>query len=366
MSARFDAAIRSAHQMVTEVDILFGGEVIHENLAVVSGSVAQDIGARLYANGSVALAEPLKIGFDATSPLTPFGYEFAVRRGIVYADGTREMFGLGVFPIRTSNMSGLTLVTSLAGFDRSQRVSWARLEDDYQIAAGSNFGTAIQALIAAGVPDVEFSFASTTFTTPGIVVPRQADRWEFAVDMARKVGYRLFFDGDGRCEFSPEPDPAAAVPVDDFNEGEGGVLVSVDIALDRTQGYNVVAVESVNATTDAVYSGSAEDSDPASPTYVDGPYGRQPRFYSSPLIASDDQASAAAASILRANLGVPRSVDASVVPNPKRKPGDVITINRSRLGFVNEVQIIDRATHDLGPAGALQLSTRSRYEAAVA
>ncbi len=358
---RWDQQIRAPHQAVTLVQILRDGEVIIDDLAVTSGEVTFDRRAEMYGQATIELAEPTLVGFTVNDPLTPFGNEFRVWSGVQYGDRSIELEPLVTCPITRAETDGIALLTSLEGFDRSQRVKWARLEDDYEIAADTNYAEAIRALIDAGVPGLTYRFASTAFTTPALVVPRQADRWQTAVDMARKIGMVLYFDGLGELVLEPETDPRALDPVDSFHEGERGVLVGISVELDRESTYNVVCVESSNADQTEVYEATAEDDDPASPTYVGGPYGRQPRFYASPLIASTDQATAAARSILEANLGVPCSLNLSAVANPRRRPGDVISVRREALG-IDAVYVLDTVTIGLGATGSMTCTARTRWE----
>src|SRR5690606_15104227 len=70
----------------------------------------------------------------------------------------------------------------------------------------------------------------------------------------------------------------------------------------------------------------AVDPDPASPTYWHGRYGKVPRFYSSPFIATEEQAANAAREMLKRQLGFPYSVEFTSVPNPALKPFDPIRV----------------------------------------
>lgn len=351
-SARWAEAVRRSHETVTEVDVHYGGNVIAEGLAVTAGKVTYDRGAAVYARCDVTLAEPLQL-----NRLRPEGYELVIRKGIRYTDGETELIPLGVFPIQAGSTPGSTMVTQIKASDRSQTVSDARIEDAYQVASATNYVTAIRALIDDGVPGLSYNLGTTTRTSPLLTFASQDDRWLQASGMAKSLGSWLVFDGIGQLTLRAEP-TFADLPVWSFVEGDDGVLLEATLELDRGPAYNKVIAESSNAANGDVYRGEAVDDDPTSPTYYYGPFGHKPRFYSSPFLTSDDQAAAAAASILSAGLGISTSLNMVAVPNPALEPGDAVLIRREALG-VNEVHLIETLTLDLGTA-AMSATSRSR------
>jgi hypothetical protein len=373
VSDAFLAQLRGAHRMVTTCDVLFAGEVIAEDLKVAGGRIDYDRRASSLARCSVEFAEPLRLpDGGSTDVLSPYGYELQIRRGVKFRNGDTELVSLGVFPIQESDIDGVTLRTSVSALDRSQRVRDARLEEPYEIPAGTLFEVALKALVSGlseggiAVPStyvsgIEYSLTSPPFTTPLLVFDAQADRWDAAQSMATATGSELYFNGDGRLTMRLEPDVRTAASVWDVDEGVDGVLISASVARSRRSAYNRVVAYSTNASTGEVFRGVATDDDPSSPTYYDGGFGRKPRFYASPLIASTAQAEASAASILRANLGVARSITLSAVTNPALEPGDVVRVARSSLGL-DEVFVIDAMTIGLGPEDAMTVESRARQE----
>ena len=340
MTAALADVVASSHTMAVECFALFNRVQITDNLSIAGGSVVLDRTAAQRGRCSVTLAEPLLIPTSSGGTLTPYGAEIALRRGVVHADGTKEMGPLGIFPIQTSKLDGATLVTEIEATDRSQLVVDARLEDDYPISAGTNYATAILNLIDAGVPGLAYVFDSTTFTTPpALVIAAQADRWDAARGMAKSCGMELYFDGTGRCILRPEP-TFSSVPQWTVSEGDGGVLLSAALAMDRAPAYNKVIATGENTGVTAVPRGVWTDNDPSSPTYYFGPFGRKPRFYSSTFITTPEQATSAANAIGNSQQGVARSLDFSSVPNSSMKPGDLILVKRTAIG-INEVHQLD-------------------------
>jgi hypothetical protein len=343
--------------MVVTCDVLFNREVVEggEGLAVVGGHVSYDRAASRLASASVTLAEPTRLPVSSADILTPFGYEARLWRGVMI-NGVAETVPLGTFPIQRSHVGALAQAAELTLEDRSRLASDARLEDVYQIAAGTNYATAIEDLIDDGVTGLEYLFPSTTHTTPLLTFDAQSDRWDTAQRMTRSLGHWLWFDGLGRTEMRAEPS-FSDVPVATISDGVN--LVDAAIDLDRTDTYNKVIAAGRNADNGSEFTGSATDDDPASPTYYDGPFGKKPRFHFSEFYNSSAQAAEGAAAILASQLGVARSLAFTQVSDPRLEVGDVVEIYNEVLE-VDELHILDSLTIGLGPGDPVTGTTRTR------
>jgi hypothetical protein len=358
VSDAFLATVAGSHQVSVEVDVLFNRAVVAEGLAVIDGSVTLDRAAQSLAQCEVTFAEPLLIPTATGGLLTPYGYELLIKRGV-----PGELVPLGVFPIQSSRLDGVSLLTEVSAIDRTQLVRDARFEDDYTVAAATNYATAIQALVAAGVADLEYLFSSTTHTTPQLVFEAQSDRWDAAQKMAASIGCELFFDGLGRLVLQVEPDLSTATPTLTVAEGDGGVLVAASIELDRAPAYNKWIHSSTNAANGDTFTGSAVDDDPGSPTYYSGPFGKKPKFFSSEFYASDAQCAAGAAADRARSVGVARGLEFAMVPNPAVTAGEVAVVQRAALG-IDEVHVIDSLTIPLSPEGSMSCRSRARQDLA--
>ena len=355
-TADFDAAVTRSHQIAVRVDVLYNRVPVAQDLRLTDGTVTLDRTAAQRGRCSVTLAEPLQIPTPTGGILTPYGYELAISRGVRYPSGTVELIPLGVFPIQTSTLDGVTRLTSISAIDRSQMVVDARLEDAVAIAAGTNYATAIQTIIGNAVSGLTFNFVATTYTTPDLVFEAQADRWATCVNMATSIGCELYFDGTGVCVLRAEP-TFSAVPAWTLSEGEGGLLTGAELAMDRGPAYNRVIATGENTSLATVPRGVWTDTDPSSPTFYDGGFGHKPRFFASSFITTPDQAASAAASIGTAQKGVARSLSMSAVPQPALEPGDLVLVRRDAIG-VNEVHALDSITYGLTAAGAMAAASR--------
>lgn len=365
VTAAWDTAIRNSHQMRTEADVLYNGTAVLTGLNIVDGGITYDRAASVLARCNLTLAEPTLLPGTTGDLLSPYGYEIAIRRGVVYGNSTVETVPLGVFPIQKSDTDGVTLLRTTTMFDRSQRIVDADFEDVYSVAAGTNYVTAIQSLILAGVPSTVFSAVSTTFTTPALTFAAFSGRWKAAQQMARSIGMEIFFDGYGTCVIRNEPDVRSTTPVWEISETVGatrGVLLGMKVSQTRDDVYNRVYVSAQNAGNTAQYRGFATDTDPASPTYYDGPFGRKPREFKSALIGSQAQADQAAAAILASQLGLANSLDLDSVPNPALEAGDVVRVRRSVFGM-DEIHIADVMSIGLSASGVQHIQSRARQAA---
>ncbi len=357
VSDKFLAAVSGPHQIATRVDLMLGGIVIESDVGIADGRVTLDRTAATLGRFTAKLIEPDRLPLGPTSLFTPFGYELAVWRGVTFADGTDpELVPLGVFPIQRSSVDGVTLLADLNAMDRSQTIRDAGFEDDYTVAAGTNYGTAIQTMLNARVAGLTYSFASTSYTTPLLTFTPDMDPWAEAQKMARNIGMELYFDGLGVCTMRPEP-TTSGTSVLTIAEGDNGVLTAASKDLDRGPAYNRVIAYGVNASNTAVPRAVATDDDPTSPSYYYGPFGKKPRRYASPFITTNAQALSAAEAILASNIGVAASVDFGLVPNPALEAGDVALIVREALD-VNELHLIDVLSIGLSAESGMTGRTR--------
>lgn len=362
-SALWDVNIGNSHALASEVTLMLKGVIVDDPqnpgtplppLKVNSGRVTLDRTASQMGRLSLVVAEPW---LAANSQLlTPLGYELAVSRGITYSDGSTEMMALGVFPIQSAS-TGSPLATSITALDRSQLVKDARLEDDYSIAAGTNYSDAIRAIIEAGVPGLTYDFIVTEHVTPLLTFPVQSDRWDAATSMAKAIGAELFFNGIGTLVLRAEPS-FGGVPDWTVTDGAGGVLVTLARDVDRADTYNRVIVTGSNASLDFIPRGIWTDLALESRSNYDGGFGHKPKFFDSALVTTDAQAVDAAAAIGNAGTGLASALAFDAIPNPALEPGDMVLVVRSAIGL-SEIHLLDSIDIGLGASDTMNARTRA-------
>jgi hypothetical protein len=139
-------AVEGPHDLAARVDVLFDRATVVEGVNVVDGTVTFDRTALIVGRCDVTIADPDRIPVGSADVLTPFGYELLIWRG-VRVGGYDLLCPLGVFPIQRSAVTAVSKLSRLSGMDRGKLVSDATFTDVYSVASGTNYATAIEAVI---------------------------------------------------------------------------------------------------------------------------------------------------------------------------------------------------------------------------
>lgn len=298
---------------------------------------------------------------DAYGFLTPYGNEIRLWRGVVLPDGTVEEVPLGVFVIVnvevTDGASGSSV--SVTGADRSLRISRARWTEPYSISSTPT-ETAIDDLLLDRWIDVQTSFTETGTTVVRATVGTEAnaDPWQDALRIAEAAGFDLYFDGDGIAVLEPAREYETATPDAVYLQDDEAMVLTLTRSLNAEQTYNGVIATGEGTELADVYRGEAWDEDPDSPTYRYGAFGQVPRFYSSSLLGSDDQAQAAAEAILARGKGLTEQINWTQIVDPSLDAGDVVVVVNENTK-VNRTLILDRLTIPLDPARPMAAVARA-------
>ncbi|MCD0446454.1 DUF5047 domain-containing protein [Glycomyces sp. A-F 0318] len=314
-TARIEARLLTRYQTGPDPDG-------HETL-VLGGDVAFDAGADIYATAELTAkgAWPR----TAASALAPYGNEIFLRRGIDLGGvGGTIWSELGYFRITEPTGEGDGVIR-VGLEDRMAGLIDARFLTPRVIAKGRTIGNVARDLVEAVYPLAEVVFDDAAeFATLKRDVIVEKDRYQFLADLAASLGKVMFWDGTGRLQFRT-PAPATA-PRWRIGAGPGGILIRAEQRLSRQGVYNAVVARGEGAGEETAALGIAIDDNPASPTYFSGRFGQVPKFYSSPLLADDAGARAAAATMLANQLGVPYTANLTAVCNPAVRPWDPVLV----------------------------------------
>lgn len=298
---------------------------------------------------------------DPRGVLAPTGTEIQIDYGILLPGGTTEWIPLirGLLteasrqrPIPTSGSFPLKLM------DRSKRVAEDRFPAPVQTVAGAltvvEIRRLIQETLGVSVPVVDRS--GSAHVAPVLDIERE--RWADGVEkLADSIAAEVFFDPQGNGVIRAQPqitDPY----VWRIASGPGGTLLSKDDSLSREGIYNGVVVSGERVDGTLAVMATVWDTDPASPTYYLGAFGKKPRFYSSPQLTTVPQCQAAGAALLARVRGLNSKVRFTAIVNPALEAGDVVLLDDVDDG-VSELHIIDAVTVPLSPAEAQPMETRS-------
>lgn len=348
---RFLAEIQGSHTVFAYVDVV-GPTGATVTLDVTDGDIVVDRTATTRRTISLSCVDPLGVLAVKGNAgiLTPYGTELFPWRGVRYADGTTEVYPLGVFRLSQvgiveagsstgggnvstggSANSGSGINIGLQGYDRSWKVSRDKFLVPYTIATGTNVVNAIQLILARSFPNLTYDAITSTAVTPGpLVYAANDDPWADATSLAVSIGCDLYFDATGNVVIAPPIDLAAhPSPVAKYVEGPGCTMTAIGTMYDDSPGFNGVVVTGASlSSTTAPVTATSWDNSPSSPTYYLGPYGRVPTFVDDQTITTVAQAQASADAILKGLMGATSTIALSTWGNPTLEAGDIIQVQR--------------------------------------
>lgn len=291
--------------------------------------------------------------------LAPYGNELFIERGVQYNAGTIDYCSLGYFRLETPGQDNppngpIRIVAK----DRMAGLVDARLLAPVQYLATATYGQVVTALVTDVYPGavVEWDDSTASQTLDRSVIVEE-DRYKFLNDLVVSRGKIWYWDHRGVLVIRTPPD--VANPVAEVSAGEGGVLVSMSRQLTREGVYNAVVASGEGSDSTNPVRQVAIDDNPNSPTYFYGRFGKVPRFFSSSFLTSEAEASQAASTMLRTQLGLPYNVDFDLVPNPALEPFDPVRI-RSASDQGAEVHVLETLTIPLVAEMTMTATTREQ------
>jgi hypothetical protein len=283
---------------------------------------------------------------DPRAVLAPLGTEVQVDYGIRLPGGVIEWVpqirGLLTEatrqrPIPTNGSFPLKLV------DRAARVAEDRLTAPAQTVAGAlttvEIRRLIQETLGAGVTVTDRT--GSVQVSPILDIERE--RWADGVEkLADSIAAECFFDPQGNGVIRAQPQ-ITDTHVWTVSSGPDGIMLSKEDTLTRELVYNGVVVMGERADGTAPVTATVWDTDPTSPTYYLGPFGRKPRFYANPQLTTVPQCQAAGAALLARVKGLNAKVKLTAVVNPALEAGDVVRARDVDDGTM-QAHILDTVT----------------------
>lgn len=364
VSRRFLAAARSSHTMVARARYLTsfqsGVDPVGIELPIISGDVKLSSTAAIRSTLDLTVSWP----WHSTQPLTPYGDEVYVERGIDYGDGTREWVGLGYFRVESVEQGDAPFGSlRISGKDRMAQVIDSRLEAPVQYLPGQHLQQAVTDLIGDVYPDAIVD-ADFDMTKPLFVSSHVSDdkRFDFLDEIVTAAGKVWYWDHRGHLVIRSIPEPD--LPVWEAHAGPAGLLITSSREMSRAGVYNSVVAYGQTADTTPPCRAVVRNMDSDSPTYWGGPFGHVPRFFSSSFLQTDAQCADAAAGILAKAVGLPYAVDLEAIPNPALEPFDPISVMpgpaENRRTFV-----VDELTIPLNADKAMSASMRDQSNVSI-
>lgn len=362
VSNAFLAALTGSHQLSFRATVL---DTFQTGVSPTGGVDVPVLGGSVTHDGSAALRSSLDLtttGFRqwprrVTDSYAPYGNEIYIEVGVRHREV--EWVGLGYHRIREPDQQTVPDgPIRLECDDRMAAIVDARLLAPRQFTAGTTLGAVVSALVTEVYPSavIEWDDATDTVALARKIVAEE-DRYQFLKDLVESHSKIFYFDHRGVLTIRSLPDPT--MPVYDIRHGRGGVLVSASRRLTRDGVYNAVVATGEGGDTTTPVRGTATDNNPDSPTYYLGRFGKVPRFFSSPLLATNAQAAAAAATLLRRQLGLPYVVKFGAVTNAALEPYDPVTVHYGP-NDAPETHVLERLTIPLAEGTPMTADTKQQ------
>lgn len=316
----------ASHVLSTQVDSMDATGLAPRALGIPfsDGTVQVSSTSRIRRVLSLTIPDPRWLPQSDDDALSPYSARIRVRQGVKFPDGTIETAPVGVFRIESIDGDEQRGPVELVGHSLEAMVIDARFESPRQASGPSCVGL-IQTLIVEANPTAEVVVA----TIQDAPVPRTTwdeDRWGAIEELATAIGCDVYCDPLGRYVIADVVDPATAAPTRTLKSGTGGTLKSVLRGISREGVFNSVVARSSGLSVAKPIQAVARDTDALSPTRWGGPFGKVPRFWSSPLVSTQTQALLAAQSILSKSIGLTKSVSIEAVPDPTIDAGTAVRI----------------------------------------
>lgn len=361
VSPDFSDALATSYEPVAEADLYVAGVLKRTNLPLTGGAIA------IREDSKVRRTLHLPIGFvDLTTTetydlLTPFGGEIAVRAGLRLGVGYTEMVPVGRFVIEDAGQDSHYGDPTVTAGDRSVLIQADRFLTPHNTNGERTVSGEIKYLLQQSIPGLEvFDLTTSQARTP--VATWDRERWDCCEALAASIGAEVYFDPEGRAIIRPVPEANTVLDPSWTVKGEeGGVLSDYSTGLSRDQVYNAVVVTGdtsdpgVPPVTAIVYQQSG-------PLRWAGPFGRVPRFYSTPVVRTYDGAVSAGRKVLARSVAYSRRLLVDVVPNAALDTGDQLDVKLPDGSL--ERRVLREAILPLGLDKTMRVGTRVGIDAA--
>jgi hypothetical protein len=322
---RFLPRLAESHAPITQVKLfLTNGDVV--DLEHTGGSVTVDRSQAIRRTCTVTVADPSLIPRTPSDQLATYGARLRIARGVEYGNpNDTELVPLGVFRLDSVDGDVTEGPVTLQGKGLEAVVADDKFTEPYK-ASGTVVG-AVTALIQRSLPTADVISLIVDQPIGSRVFDVEADPWAGAQEVAAAAGAEVYANADGVFVIATLPDLLTTTPVWAVEATEGGVYISGNRAMSSDGVHNGVLARGENTSENVPpISYLAVDTDPTSPTYWSGPYGRRPMFYSSSTLTTTNACAQAANLKLAAARAPNASGDISALPNPALEPGDVIRV----------------------------------------
>lgn len=375
--------LAASHRPYSRVEVWYGGvrqAVMREarqdqddprGLVYLPGSVLEaTLGSQVTRN--VALNVPLDMyPYKETDLLAPYGAELRIWSGILPEDRSRNYIWQ-VFRGKIQDADGddETGVCTIQASDRAQDVADAGFVNPQNAVPGQLLVPEFQRLVTGAVPDAEYG-DSDEFTQTMSALAWEFNRSGALEEIFSSVGASWYTLGDGRFVIRKYQWAQAGPPIITLSDGDGGIILSSRPSRSRRRLFNSITATGERLNGDVPVTATRQDTNPASITFVDGPFGIRSKLLRRQTPSTQGGAFAAAEAELRTTISPTQEWTWTQPVDAAAELGDVVELDVTQgHGVKGIVQVISTFSLPIGQDGRMTVTGRSqvvgRVEAGVA
>ncbi|MFJ8583613.1 DUF5047 domain-containing protein [Streptomyces sp. NPDC093595] len=354
---RFLQTLAESHTPVAEVALYLTTGAV-EQLEITGGSVSVDRKNACRRTCTVTLADPALIPRSLGDQLSVYGSQLRIAAG-VEVGAYRETVPVGVFRVDSVEGDVDEGPVTISGKSLECVIADDKFTTPYR--ASGTAVAAITALIQRSLPSASVINRATDAAIGARTWDIEGDPWAAITEIGAAIGAEVYCDANGSFVIAELPDLLTTTPAWTVAAGDHGVYISASRGMTSDNVYNGVHARGENSEANTTpVSALVVDSDPASPTYWSGPYGRRPYFYSSSTLTTVGACTSAATLLLRQQTAPNATASLRSLANPALEPGDVLRVVYP--DGTAELHQVASFSIDLGGGGDFSIATISAKE----
>jgi hypothetical protein len=332
----YRSALATSHAPYLRIDVLDGNRnLLEADLTFLDGGVSATLTSRVSRTCTVTFDESL-YPFAPDGLLAPYGNIIQATRGIEFADGSRFAWTVFIGRIQEASLND-DGTCSVFCADFSADVVEVKFLTPQNSQTGNAVAAEVIRLIADAVPLANFG-TFDAFDIPVQALTWQLDRAQALDELGTSVGAFWYPLADGSFVLRRYPWIVPAPPVVTYSDGDGGSVVGSSASRSREEVFNSLTVTGERLSGDEAVYATAQDDNPASPTDINGPFGRRHQLLRLQTPASQGSAQAAALDNLKRLTALVDSWEWTMTADAALELGDTVSLDvRGQTGIIQVV-----------------------------
>ena len=359
LDTAYRQALSTSHTPYLRVEVLNGNRELLYSIDptrpyYISGSVSATLTSRVARQATIILDESF-YPFDADDLLAPYGNMLRASRGIQFADGHTYWWPVFLGRIQETTL-GEDGTTTVRAADLSADVVENMFLQPTNSQAGNTIPNEIKRLISDALPSATYGLFEQ-FTPPVQPLTWQLDRGQALDELAQSVGAFWYALADGSFTLRRYAWTVPAVPVVEYSDGDGGSVTGSSATRSRDAVRNSLTVTGERLNGDDAVFATAQDVNPASPTFYGDLFGRRHALMRLQTPATQATAAGAAYDNLKRLSALVDAWSWEMTPDAALELGDTVLLNvRGRSDII---QVVAGFTIPLDLSGPMRVNGRA-------